>query len=257
MKVLVIGNGGREHALVWKLSQSPGVTHLFCAPGNGGTARIAQNVELPVHDIEKLKQWALDQKIDFTVVGPEIPLALGIVDTFQKAGLSIFGVTHQAARLESSKVFSKRLLQSYHLPTAKAQLFDSYGKACAALSHTSFPVVIKADGLASGKGVCICKNKEEAQKTLKAMMEEKVLGESGSQVVMEEFLEGEEVSYLGLLDGTTFLPLAVSQDHKKALDGDLGLNTGGMGAYSPVPWFDEGWQQKIQHRIFQTLPPTL
>lgn len=253
MKVLVIGNGGREHALVWKLKQSPLVTELFCAPGNGGTAQIAQNVDIPVHEIEKLKLWAGENKIDFTVVGPEIPLSLGIVDIFQKAKLSIFGVTQKAAQLESSKVFSKRLLQKYHLPTAQAQIFDSYSKASSYVSLASFPLVIKADGLASGKGVRICENKDEAKKALKEMMEEKILGDSGSHVVIEEFLEGEEVSYLGLVDGKIFLPLAASQDHKRALDGDLGLNTGGMGAYSPVPWFDESWQKKIQKVIVEPL----
>ena len=249
----MIGNGGREHALCWKLKQSPGVTHLFCAPGNGGTAQIAKNIDIAAHDIEKLKQWAIEQKIDFTVVGPEIPLALGVVDEFQKSGLSIFGVSQRGARLESSKVFSKKLLQKYDLPTAQAQIFDSYSKAEAALSNSSFPIVIKADGLASGKGVQICKTKEEAQKTLTEIMKEKIFGKAGAQVVIEEFLEGEEVSYLGLLDGETFLPLAAAQDYKKALDGDLGLNTGGMGAYSPVPWFTESWQKKIQKMIIEPL----
>ncbi len=249
MKILVIGNGGREHALTWKLKQSPFVTQLFCAPGNGGTAQIAQNVDISVHDIEKLKQWALHQKIGFTVVGPEIPLSLGIVDIFQKAELPIFGVTQKAAQLESSKVFSKKLLQKYHLPTAQAQIFDSYSQASSYISQTSFPVVIKADGLAGGKGVRICKDKTEANKALKEIMEDKILGKSGNYVVVEEFLEGEEVSYLGLLDGKMFLPFEVSQDHKKALDGDLGLNTGGMGATSPVPWFDESWKKRIQKEI--------
>ncbi|MBI3017336.1 MAG: phosphoribosylamine--glycine ligase [Deltaproteobacteria bacterium] len=253
MKILVIGNGGREHALLWKLQQSPLVTQLFCAPGNGGTAEIAQNVDIPIHEIEKLKLWALDQKIDFTVVGPEIPLSLGIVDAFQKSKLSIFGVNQKAAQLESSKVFSKRLLQKYDLPTAQAQIFDSYSKASSYISQAAFPLVIKADGLAGGKGVRVCKNKVEAKKALKEIMEEKLLGDSGASVVIEEFLEGEEVSYLGLLDGKIFLPFPASQDHKRALDGDLGLNTGGMGAYSPVPWFDEVWQKKIQKIIMKPL----
>src|SRR3989338_4397863 len=253
MKVLVIGNGGREHALLWKLKQSPLVTDLFCAPGNGGTAEIAQNVDIPIHEIEKLKLWALDQKIDFTVVGPEIPLSLGIVDAFQKGKLPIFGVNQKAAQLESSKIFSKRLLQKYHLPTAEAKIFDSYSRAMEYISQASFPLVIKADGLASGKGVHICKNEAEAKKALKEIMEEKTLGDSGASVVIEEFLEGEEVSYLGLLDGQHFLPFPASQDHKRSLDGDLGLNTGGMGAYSPVPWFDEAWEKKIQKMIMEPL----
>ncbi|MBI2645724.1 MAG: phosphoribosylamine--glycine ligase [Deltaproteobacteria bacterium] len=253
MKILVIGNGGREHALLWKLQQSPLVTQLFCAPGNGGTAEIAQNVDIPIHEIKKLKLWALDQKIDFTVVGPEIPLSLGIVDAFQKSKLSIFGVNQKAAQLESSKVFSKRLLQKYDLPTAQAQIFDSYSKASSYISQAAFPLVIKADGLAGGKGVRACKNQVEAKKALKEIMEEKLLGDSGASVVIEEFLEGEEVSYLGLLDGKIFLPFPASQDHKRALDGDLGLNTGGMGAYSPVPWFDEVWQKKIQKIIVKPL----
>ncbi len=253
MKVLVIGNGGREHALLWKLKQSPLATELFCAPGNGGTAQMAQNVDIASHDIEKLKHWALEHKIDFTVVGPELPLVLGIVDSFQKVKLPIFGVNQKAAQLEASKVFSKKLLQKYHIPTAEAQIFDSYAQACAYILQATFPLVIKADGLASGKGVRICKNQKEAQSALSDIMEKKILGSSGSQVVIERYLEGEEISYMGFLDGKTFLPLAPSQDHKKALDGDQGLNTGGMGAYSPVPWFDAAWQSKVQNRIVAPL----
>ena len=255
MKVLIIGNGGREHALCWKLKQSQQVTELFSSPGNAGTAQIAQNVSIGIQDVLGLKTWALEHAIDFTVVGPEIPLSLGIVDQFKKAGLSIFGVTQKASQLEASKVFSKKLLQKYRIPTALAQIFNAYDQACdtIASSSVSYPLVIKADGLAQGKGVVICSSAKEAKETLDMLMKQKQFGGAGNSVVIENFLEGEELSYLGLMDGNHFLPLATSQDHKKILEGDQGPNTGGMGAYSPVSWFNDTWEAKIQKEIVNPL----
>ena len=253
MKLLVVGGGGREHALAWKLKQSRMVTELFCAPGNGGTEGIATSVPISADRIKALKAWARQNRIDFTVVGPEAPLASGIVNEFRAAGLKIFGVNKSAARLESSKVFSKKLLQKYGIPTAKAEVFTDFDKASDYLKNTSYPIVIKADGLAAGKGVYICQDFKEAQKALKVCLGNPVLGQAGSSVVIEQYLEGEELSYIGLVDGQIFLPLAPSQDHKRIFEGDRGPNTGGMGAYSPVPWFDASWEERLTGEIIAPL----
>lgn len=249
MKVLVIGQGGREHALTWKLKQSPLISEIFCIPGNGGTAQISKNVDIDISDIEKIKQWAVEQKIDFTVVGPELPLSLGIVDAFRKAHLNIFGVNQKASQFEASKVFTKTFLQKYKIPTAKFFVAKSHEEAKEQLDHFQYPVVIKADGLAAGKGVKICTDKKEALHTFDSIFHKKIFGKAGEKVILEEFLEGEELSYIGFVNGKTFVSCPPSKDYKKVFDGDQGPNTGGMGAYSPVPWCDEIFREKIQHQV--------
>lgn len=247
MKILVIGSGGREHALVWKLAQSPHATEMWCAPGNAGIAqeRLAKNsslvecVNLSAEDLPKLLAFAQEKKIDLTVVGPDNPLALGIVDLFQKNGLKIWGVNQKAAQFESSKVFSQKFMEKYGIPTAAAGTFaDAVAakKFCASLGGKC---VVKADGLALGKGVLICANQAESERAVDEIMVSKAFGAAGANVVIQEFLEGIEVSLHALCDGKTAKIFPTSQDHKRALDGDLGLNTGGMGTYSPTPFLTE------------------
>lgn len=254
MKVLVIGSGGREHALVWKITQSPKVSKVYCAPGNAGISRLAQCVNIDADSIEKLVDFAQKEKIDLTVVGPELPLSQGIVNEFNKQGLRIFGPSKEAAEIESSKVFSKYLLKKYHIPTANYQVFQNSKKALDYIKQKTFPLVIKADGLAAGKGVFIVKNFVQAKDALDALMEEKKFGEAGRQVIIEEFLEGEEVSILAFCDGKTVVPMVSSQDHKKIFDNDLGPNTGGMGAYSPVPFYPDEFEKRVLEEI---LKPTV
>ncbi len=253
MKILVIGSGAREHALIWKMKQSPEAHELFCAPGNAGTSFIAHNIDIAADDIQKLKEFAKTQKIDLTVVGPELPLSLGIVDLFEKEGLSIIGVRKKEAQLEASKVFSKKLLLKYKIPTAPARFFDSYSEAEQYIQNISYPVVIKADGLAQGKGVKICFALSEALDALNEMMVQKKFGKASEIIVIEEFLQGEEVSLIGFMDGTHFIICQTAQDYKRVLDGDQGPNTGGMGAYSPVPWFDTTCENKVQDQIITPL----
>ncbi len=254
MKVLVIGSGGREHTLVWKMTQSPKVSQVYCAPGNAGISRLAQCVNIDADSIEKLVGFTKKEKIDLTVVGPELPLSQGIVNEFNQQGLKIFGPSKEAAEIESSKVFSKYLLKKYHIPTANYQVFQNSEKALAYIQQQTFPLVIKADGLAAGKGVFIVKNLLEARDALNALMEEKKFGEAGRQVIIEEFLEGEEVSILAFCDGKTVVPMVSSQDHKKIFDNDLGTNTGGMGAYSPVPFYPDEFEKRVLEEI---LKPTV
>ena len=254
MKVLVIGSGGREHALVWKITQSPKVSQVYCAPGNAGISRLAQCVNIDADSIEKLIDFAQKEKIDLTVVGPELPLSRGIVNEFNKQGLRIFGPSKEAAKIESSKVFSKYLLKKYNIPTANYQVFQNSEKALDYIKQKTFPLVIKADGLAAGKGVFIVKNLLEAKDALNALMEEKKFGEAGRQVIIEEFLEGEELSILAFCDGKTVVPMVSSQDHKKIFDNDLGPNTGGMGAYSPVPFYPDELEKRVLEEI---LKPTV
>lgn len=235
MRVLVIGTGGREHALVWKLKQSPKVKEIFCIPGNGGTAEIARSADIKADDIDSLCNFALKEKIDLTVVGPEIPLVAGIVDLFEEKGLKIFGPTKAAAQLEGSKVFAKEFMQRREIPTADFKSFEDVDEAKTYLQDKIFPVVVKADGLAAGKGVIICKNLEEGEKALDQIMGEKVFKEAGNKVIIEDCLVGEEASILAISDGNQFIILDSSQDHKRIFDDDLGPNTGGMGAYSPAP----------------------
>lgn len=253
MKILMVGSGAREHALIWKLKQSPKVTELFCAPGNGGMSAIAKTVDIDVTDINGLRLFAKKEKIDLTVVGPEVPLSLGIVDAFETDGLHIIGVRKKEAELESSKVFSKNLLLKYNIPTAKASIFDSYEGALQYIQNNLFPLVIKADGLAQGKGVKICQNISGAEAVLHEMMVKKSFGLAGEKVVIEEFLQGEEVSLIGFMDGEYFSACPSVQDYKKIGEGDTGDNTGGMGAYSPVPWYDAECEAKVHLYIIEPL----
>lgn len=249
MKVLIIGSGGREHALTWKITQSDKVSKVFCAPGNAGTAGLAENIDISAEDIPGLLEFAGKEEIDLTVVGPELPLTMGIVDEFQKHGLRVFGPDKKAAEIEGSKIFTKNLLKKYHIPTAECEIFSSISEARIYLEKASFPLVVKADGLAAGKGVIICRTLEEGMEAVSSIMEEKVFGEAGSRVVIEEFLTGEEASFLVFTDGKSILPMVTSQDHKPVYDNDEGPNTGGMGAYSPAPVISENLFQRIERDI--------
>ena len=239
MKVLVVGGGGREHALAWKLAQSPRVEKVFVAPGNGGTARDSQLINVPITDLHALRAWAQEEKIGLTVVGPEGPLAAGVVDEFRAHGLRIFGPTKAAAQLESSKAFSKDFMQRHAIPTAAYQTFTDPAAAHAYVDKMGAPIVVKADGLAAGKGVVVAATLAEAHEAVDFMLLGNVLGvshnEGGARVVIEDFLQGEEASFIVLCDGRNVVALATSQDHKRLLNGDEGPNTGGMGAYSPAP----------------------
>lgn len=235
MKVLVVGSGGREHALCWKIAQSPLVGTLYCAPGNPGIAKYAKCVDIKTHDIDGYLRFARSNEIDLTVVGPEFPLSLGIVDRFNEEGLHIFGPAKAAAEIETSKAFSKYLMKKYDIPTAFFSVFSDYDEAVAWVREVKPPLVIKADGLAAGKGVFVCQTEEEAIQALDDVMRKKIFGDSGDTVVVEEFLRGEEASFFALTDGTNVIQLEACQDHKALLDGDQGPNTGGMGAYSPAP----------------------
>jgi phosphoribosylamine--glycine ligase len=248
MKILVIGSGGREHALAWKLRQSPRVSQVYCAPGNAGIAAEGECLPADVKSIESLLALAAQIKPDLTVVGPELPLQLGVVDEFTRRGYRIFGPTQSAARLESSKSFAKEFMQRHHIPTAHYAICDSLQDVSEALPHFHMPVVVKADGLAAGKGVVICKNKEEASAVATEMLSGKMLGEAGARVVIEECLKGEELSFLVLSDGERVAALAAAQDHKRVGEGDTGANTGGMGAYSTQSMVDAQMQNwLLQH----------
>ncbi len=235
IKILVIGSGGREHALAWKLCQSPLVDEIFIAPGNAGTANIGQNINIAADDTEALMFFALDNDIDFTVVGPEVPLTLGIVDLFEKNSLKIFGPSRLAARLEGSKLFSKELMERTGVPTAAYKKFSCAEAAKKYLKELGPRSVVKADGLAAGKGAIVCQSEQEAIAAIDLIMVERAFGDAGDTIVIEEFLDGEEASFIAITDGKTILPLATSQDHKAIYEGDTGPNTGGMGAYSPAP----------------------
>ena len=249
MQVLVIGGGGREHALVWKINQSPKVEKIFCAPGNAGTGKIAENVPIGADDIQGLLEFALQRKIGLTVVGPEQPLVMGIVDLFEKKGLRIFGPNARAAKLEGSKSFSKDLMKKYGLPTAEYKNFATMKVAKEYIKTKEGPLVIKADGLAGGKGVLICQTESEALAAVDSTMGKKSFGKAGDQIVVEEFLEGQEISILAFCDGQTVLLMDSAQDHKAAFDDDKGPNTGGMGAYSPAPIFSEIMRKKVRDKI--------
>ena len=242
MKILVIGGGGREHALVWKLKQSPAVDQIFCAPGNAGTALIAENVPIAATELQPLLAFAKQNDVDLTVVGPDDPLALGIVDLFARDNLRIFGPTKSAARLESSKIFAKELMRAQKVPTARAQTFSDSQQALSHCDELKFPVVIKADGLALGKGVIIAENAAVARSTVEMMMNEARFGEAGRRIVIEEFLRGSECSIHALVDGKNYRLLESARDHKRAFDNDEGPNTGGMGAFSPA----NNWNAKLQ-----------
>ena len=255
MKILVVGSGGREHVLVWKLSQSPLVQKVYCAPGNAGTAQDAENLNIPADDVMRLAKFAKDAQIDLTVVGPEAPLVAGIVDEFRRQRLNVFGPTAAAARLEGSKVFTKKLLRRANIPTANFAVFSRLPEAMQYLEDCEEqPLVVKADGLAAGKGVFVCANRAEARAAVKSVLQDRTFGEAGSQVVIEECLIGHEASILALVDGDTIVPLDVAQDHKRAWDHDRGPNTGGMGAYCPAPLVTPAIMDDIIRRI---LIPTI
>lgn len=250
MKVLVIGSGGREHAIVWKLAQSPRVTHLFCAPGNAGIEALAMCAPVAVEDLAGLQQFVISKQIDLTVVGPEAPLALGIVDAFRKAKLKIFGPTRTAAQVESSKAFSKDLMGRYRIPTPAAQSFDALQPALDYLNRHALPIVVKADGLAQGKGVVVAMTHEEARQTVVSMLEQGTFGQAGRRVLIEEFLDGEEATVMAFTDGKTIVPMIAAQDHKRVGDGDQGANTGGMGAYAPAPIVTPELVQRVMKDVF-------
>lgn len=254
MNVLVLGNGGREHALVWKIKQSPLVKKIYCIPGNTGTADLAENVELDLADFKGLVQFAKDKKIELTVVGPEAPLVNGVVDAFNEAGLRAFGPSKRAARLEGSKIYMKKLMRKHNIPTADFIEFHDAEAALAHLRYADVPYVIKADGLASGKGVFVCKKDEDATNAIKEIMIEKQFGASGNSIVIEDFMPGEEASLFVFTDGKNIYPLESAQDHKTIFDNDEGPNTGGMGAYSPAPVLsDKMMDQVIESIIVPTV----
>jgi phosphoribosylamine--glycine ligase len=253
MNVLVIGSGGREHALVWKLAQSPKVKKIYCAPGNGGTAQLAQNVPIPIHDFAALAQFVKDEGIDLTVVGPEDPLLGGIVDFFTERSLPIFGPSASAAKIEGSKSFAKHLMTRYNIPTARYESFIDYPSALAYVREQGAPIVVKADGLAAGKGVVVAETLEEAEQALFQIMQEGAFGQAGARVVIEECMRGEELSLLSFVDGETVKPMITSQDHKRVFDGDKGPNTGGMGTYAPVPQMSPALVQQIVETIVKPI----
>ena len=251
MKVLVIGGGAREHALVWKLSQSPKVTKIFAAPGNGGIAQLAQCVPVPETDLDGLLTFALREKIDLTVVGPEVPLVAGVVDRFKANGLQIFGPDQKGARLEGSKKYAKEFMLKYQIPTAQYAAYDNLNEACAGLEQFAFPLVIKADGLAAGKGVVICHRKEEATAAIKSMIEDGKFGAAGKEIIIEEFLEGVEASLLCLVTADKIIPLESAGDYKRLLDHDQGPNTGGMGCVSPNKTLTPSLMAVIEREILK------
>lgn len=254
MKVLIVGNGGREHALAAKISKSPLVEKIYCAQGNGGTLEYGENVDISPMDLEGLADFAKNAGIDLTVVGMDDPLVAGIVDVFKKYNLTIFGPTQSAAMIEGSKAFSKDLMKKYKIPTAAYEVFDTAKEAEEYLKTCTYPIVLKADGLALGKGVLICQTKEEALLGIQSIMVEKEFGSAGNKLVIEEFMEGREVSVLLFCDGTTALPMTSAQDHKRAYDGDMGPNTGGMGTFSPSPFYTDSIHTYCMEHIYK---PTL
>jgi phosphoribosylamine--glycine ligase len=253
VKLLVIGNGGREHALVWKLSQSSGVDRIFCAPGNAGTAQLAENVAISANDLPELVRFAKGNDVDLTVVGPDDPLAAGIVDLFQNEKLRVFGPTKSAARLESSKIFAKELMREQGIPTATAKAFSESEEAIRYAKQLNFPIVIKADGLALGKGVIIAPNIDTARSTISSMISEGRFGEAGRRIVIEEFLHGTECSLHALVDGKSYRLLETARDHKRAFDGDKGPNTGGMGAFSPANNWNSAMATQFDNKIMRPL----
>ncbi len=251
LKLLVVGSGAREHALAWKLARSPKVTGLFAAPGNAGTAAIATNVPIRAEDVDGLLAWAGENGIDLTVIGPEGPLAAGIVDRFRAAGLRVFGPTAAAARIEASKVFAGDLMARHAIPAARSAAFDSYQAALDYVHRQRPPIVLKADGLAAGKGVIIAPSVAEAEKALSEMMRDKIFGEAGRRVIVQEHLRGREMSYFVITDGTTVLPTVPACDYKRVNDGDEGPNTGGMGSYSPPPFYTEALGTLVRKTIME------
>ncbi|MBR2561132.1 MAG: phosphoribosylamine--glycine ligase [Eubacterium sp.] len=251
MKVLIVGSGGREHVIAWKVAQNPTVTKIYCAPGNAGIAGVAECVPIKAMEFDKLAEFAEEQQIDLTIVGMDDPLVGGIVDVFEQRGLRVFGPRKNAAILEGSKAFSKDLMKKYGIPTAAYETFDDPDKAIAYLENARFPIVLKADGLALGKGVLICEDLEQAKDGVREIMMDKKFGSAGNQMVIEEFLTGREVSVLSFVDGKTIKTMASAQDHKRAKDGDEGLNTGGMGNFSPTPYYTKEVEEFCEKYVFQ------
>ena len=249
MKVLIVGGGGREHALAWKIAQSPLVSKLYCAPGNAGIASLAECVDIPAEEVHALLKFALREEIGLTVVGPEAPLVAGLADRFEAHGLRVFGPSQRAAELEGSKVFAKHVLRKHGIPTARYDVFETVDAAEEHIRKASFPLVVKADGLAAGKGVVVCQRREEALEAVARMMKQRVFGDAANRIVVEECLIGEEASILALTDGRTIVPLPSSQDHKRVNDRDEGPNTGGMGAYSPAPVITPEQAARIEREI--------
>ncbi len=257
MKVLIVGGGGREHALAWKIARSPLVAKLWAAPGNAGTADVAENVPIGAEDVAGLLAFARKERPDLTVVGPEAPLTAGLADRFEEAGLAVFGPGAEAARIEGSKSFAKSLMKRYGIPTGAFETFDGAEEALAYVRRQKPPVVVKADGLAAGKGVIVAETLAQAEAAVRRLMIDRDLGGAGARVVIEEFLEGEEASFLAFTDGRRFVPLASSQDHKRLQDGDRGPNTGGMGAYSPAPLVTPELHERIMNEVVHALGEAL
>lgn len=251
MKVLIVGGGGREHAIAVSVSKSSRVEKIYCAPGNGGIGLIAECVPIGVMEFDRLAEFAREKEIDLVIVGPDDPLAAGLVDVLEEAGLRVFGPHKDAAILEASKAFSKDLMKKYGIPTAAYEIFDSAEEALRYLETADFPIVLKADGLALGKGVLICRNLEEAREGVKSIMQDKQFGSAGNRMVIEEFMTGREVSVLSFVDGRTIKPMTSAQDHKRAGDGDTGLNTGGMGTFSPSPFYTREIDEFCRKNIYQ------
>ena len=249
MKILVVGGGGREHAICWKLNNESNVEKIYCAPGNAGISNVAECIDIGDSDIENLLKFAKENKIDLTIVGPEIPLVAGIVDVFEKEGLKIFGPNKECAQLEGSKAFSKDFMIRHNLPTAKYKEYTNLDEAISEIDSFGYPVVIKADGLAAGKGVVIPENREDAITTLKEMMSDKKFGNAGDKIVVEEFLNGIETSILAFVDNDTIVPMVSSKDHKKVFEGETGLNTGGMGTFSPSEIYTDELAKEVQEKI--------
>ncbi|MCD6303257.1 MAG: phosphoribosylamine--glycine ligase, partial [Anaerolineae bacterium] len=251
MKVLVVGSGGREHALSWALARSPHVDTLYIAPGNGGTGDLGRNVAIAADDVAGITRFAREEEIDLAVIGPEKPLALGLTDALQTAGIRAFGPSAQAACIESSKAYSKRFMRAQGIPSADFAVFDDYTQARAYIDQQGAPIVVKASGLAAGKGAIVCQNKEEAYDALDLIMRQHKFGSAGDLVVIEECLQGQEVSVLAFTDGESVVPMVLSQDHKPAYDGDRGPNTGGMGCYAPAPLLSDEMLAEVERTVLQ------
>ncbi|MEG0722492.1 MAG: phosphoribosylamine--glycine ligase, partial [Lachnospiraceae bacterium] len=251
MKVFIVGNGGREHTIAWSVAKNKNVDKIYCAPGNAGIAEYAQCVDIGVMEFDKLAAFAKEQEVDLTIVGPDDPLVGGIVNVFEAAGLRVFGPRKNAAILEGSKSFSKDLMKKYHIPSAEYETFDSAKDALKYLDTAKFPIVLKADGLALGKGVLICNTMEEAKDGVKTIMLDKQFGSAGNRMVIEEFMIGREVSVLSFVDGKTIKTMTSAQDHKRAQDGDKGLNTGGMGTFSPSPFYTKEVEEFCEKHVYQ------
>ncbi len=249
MKILIIGSGGREHALAWKIAKSKRVKNIYCAPGNGGTGQVGENIDIDVDNIEGLIEFAKKEEIDLTVVGPELPLVVGIVDRFHDEGLKVFGANKDCAQLEASKNFSKKFMEKYNIPTAKYKTFNELNKALDGIKEFNYPLVIKADGLCAGKGVIICENEDEARKSLNDILGNKCFGNQGDKVLIEEFLDGVETSLLCLVTRDKIIPMESARDFKKIYEGDKGPNTGGVGCYSPSPYYTEDIQKEVEDNI--------